>query len=95
MLNILEEKWPEILDFFKNEYGIQDIAFGTFMYIVVFEILKSKYLIDYIYQGININFSWISIILTFILVLLLVIILNNRKIHKLLVKSINNIIGSI
>lgn len=31
MLDILEEKWPEILDFFKNEYGIQDIAFGTFI----------------------------------------------------------------
>lgn len=31
MLDILEKKWPEILDFLKNEYGIQDIAFGTFI----------------------------------------------------------------
>lgn len=31
MLDILEEKWPEILDFFKKEYDIQDITFETFI----------------------------------------------------------------
>ena len=31
MLDILEKKWPEILDFFKKEYDIQDITFETFI----------------------------------------------------------------
>ena len=31
MLDILEQKWPEILDFFKQEYDIQDISFKTFI----------------------------------------------------------------
>lgn len=31
MIDILEQKWPEILDFFKQEYDIQDISFKTFI----------------------------------------------------------------
>ena len=31
MLDVLEKKWPEILDFFKKEYDIQDITFETFI----------------------------------------------------------------
>ena len=31
MIDILQQKWPEILDFFKQEYDIQDISFKTFI----------------------------------------------------------------
>ena len=31
MIDILQKKWPEILDFFKQEYDIQDISFKTFI----------------------------------------------------------------
>lgn len=31
MLNIVKEKWPEILDFFQKEYDIQYITFQTFI----------------------------------------------------------------
>ena len=29
MLDNLKEKWPEILDYLKKEYDIQDITFET------------------------------------------------------------------
>ena len=31
MLDNLKEKWPEILDYLKKEYDIQDITFETFI----------------------------------------------------------------
>ena len=31
MLDVLNEKWPDILDFFKNEFGISDISFKTWI----------------------------------------------------------------
>lgn len=31
MLDILQEKWPEILDFFKQEYDISDVSFKTWI----------------------------------------------------------------
>ena len=31
MLEILKEKWPEILDFFKQEYDISDVSFKTWI----------------------------------------------------------------
>lgn len=31
MLDILKEKWPEILDFFKQEYDITDLSFKTWI----------------------------------------------------------------
>ena len=31
MLDDLKEKWPEILDFFKQEYDIADVSFKTWI----------------------------------------------------------------
>ena len=31
MMNTVKEKWPEILDYLKKEYDIQDITFETFI----------------------------------------------------------------
>ena len=76
---------------------ISTIAFivGIILYIVLFEILKYKYLIDYIYQGVNITFSSLSILIAFVIIELLVIVVNKRTLKKRLSNTINQIIGSV
>ena len=31
MFEVLSEKWPEILDFFKSEYDVSDVSFKTWI----------------------------------------------------------------
>ena len=76
---------------------ISIIAFilSIIIYIILFEILKYKYLIDYLYQGINVHFSVLSILIAFVIVESIIVIVNKITLKHRLNNSINKIVGSI